>query len=97
MAAKKKSNSNTTSQQDISGLTRVRGEECLASNASRIRLDGTEYEFSKLNNEAKAILASLQFSENRLRELSNELAVAQTAQIAYLKALKSELPLSSDQ
>ena len=62
--------------------------------ASRVRLDGIEHDVSDFNEKSRAILLSLRFAETRLFELRNELAVCQTAQIAYLNALKLVLPVS---
>lgn len=57
----------------------------------RIVIDGVEYDASSLSAPAKGAITSLQFAEARLLALKHELAVCQTARIAYLKALKAEI------
>jgi len=44
-----------------------------------------------MTDNAKAQLASLQFNEAHINRLKNELAIADTAKIAYVNALKREL------
>ena len=56
-----------------------------------IRLDGQTYALADLSQVAQDTLVSLQFVESRLRELHGELAVSQTAHVAYARALKVEL------
>lgn len=47
---------------------------------------------SKLSDEAKAQLASLQFVDSELQRLNAKAAVLQTARTAYSKALNEALP-----
>ena len=56
-----------------------------------ITLDGAGYAVSDLTQTAGDALQSLQFVEAKLRQLQGELAVSQTAHVAYARALKSEL------
>lgn len=56
-----------------------------------ITLDGKNYEISKLEVSAKKIVNSIDFVDGRIQELNNELAIADTARIGYINALKSEL------
>jgi len=56
-----------------------------------ITLDGAGYAVSDLTQPARDTLQSLQFVEARLRQLRGEMAVSQTAQVAYARALKVEL------
>ena len=58
---------------------------------AKLTLDGKEYDTENLSDNAKAQLASLQFNEVHLNRLRNELAIADTAKIAYTRALKLEL------
>lgn len=58
---------------------------------AKIKIDGTEYDTDTLSDNAKAQLASLQFNEVHMNRLRNELAVADTARMAYSSALKKEL------
>ena len=65
-----------------------------------ITLDGASYAVSDLTQTARDTLQSLAFVEAKLRQLQGELAVSQTAHVAYARALKAELdqiesPLSS--
>lgn len=57
----------------------------------KIMIDEVEYDGENLSDAAKGALASLQFVEAKLMSLQNELAVCQTANFAYLKALKAAL------
>ena len=56
-----------------------------------IRLDGRTYALADLSQVAQDTLISLQFVEARLQELRGEMAVSQTAHVAYARALKAEL------
>ena len=58
---------------------------------AKIKLDDVEYETEDMSDNAKAQLASLQFNEAHINRLRNELAIADTAKIAYVNALKREL------
>ena len=57
----------------------------------KITVDGIEYNSEDLSDNGKAQLASLQFLETQLAKLQGEIAVYQTAKIAYVNALKEEL------
>jgi len=57
----------------------------------KITLDGQLYAFADLPPVAHDTLASIQFIEVRLRQLQGEMAVSQTAHVAYARALKAEL------
>ena len=50
-----------------------------------------------MSDNAKAQLASLQFNEAHINRLKNELAIADTAKIAYVNALKRELESADKQ
>jgi hypothetical protein len=56
-----------------------------------ITIDGTPYELSRLSQTARDTIASLQFVEEQILQTQNELAVADTARMAYAGALKREL------
>ena len=60
-----------------------------------ITLDGASYTVSDLTQTARDTLQSHQFVETKLRQLQGELAVSQTAHVAYARALKSELELQA--
>lgn len=57
----------------------------------KIVLDDLEYNTEDLSEKALAQLASLQFVEQQLTRLQRELAVHQTAQRSYARALKAEI------
>ena len=57
----------------------------------KITVDDIEYNTEDLSDNGKAQLASLQFLENQLAKLQGEIAVYQTAKVAYVNALKIEL------
>lgn len=56
-----------------------------------ITLDGASYAVSDLTRTARDTLQSIQFVESKLRQLQGELAVSQTAHVAYARSLKAEL------
>ena len=62
----------------------------------KITVDNIEYNTEDLSDNGKAQLASLQFLEAQMQKLQNEIAVFQTAKIAYVNALKTELEDGSD-
>ncbi len=57
----------------------------------KITIDGIEYHSEDLSDTGRAHLASLQFLESQMHKLSQEIAVYQTAQVAYAQALKAEI------
>ena len=58
---------------------------------AKITIDEIEYNTDDLSDNAKAQVASLQFNEAHMNRLRNELAIADTARMAYSAALKKEL------
>mgnify|MGYP001203213064 FL=1 len=58
---------------------------------AKIKIDDVEYDTDDLSDNAKAQVASLQFNEAHMHRLRNELAIADTARMAYSSALKKEL------
>lgn len=59
---------------------------------SLIKINEKEYELEQLSEEAKNQLASLQFVDAELQRLNAQIAVYQTARMAYANALKEVLP-----
>ena len=60
----------------------------------KIKVNDVEYETDDMSDNAKAQVASLQFNEAHMNRLKNELAIADTARIAYINALSRELEIS---
>ena len=56
-----------------------------------ITIDGKHYNSDILSDDAKNQLASIQFVDGELARLNAQVAVFQTARIAYSKALNEEL------
>jgi hypothetical protein len=56
-----------------------------------ITIDGTPYELDRLSQTARDTIASLQFVEEQIIQTQNELAVADTARMAYAAALTREM------
>ena len=56
----------------------------------KVNIDGTEYETDDMSDNAKAQLASLQFLQNHIQQIKNEIAVFETAKIQYANMLKAE-------
>jgi len=57
-----------------------------------INIDGIDYDAAKLSPEALAQLGSIRFVDQELERLQAQMAVLQTARLAYAKALKELLP-----
>ncbi len=56
-----------------------------------VTIDGKEYDLDNLNDDAKANLASLQYTQGELKRLQAQTAVLKTAEAAYSKALNQQL------
>jgi hypothetical protein len=61
-----------------------------------ITIDGTEYDTDLMTDEAKAQLASIQFVDQKIETLKNEIAVMSTARQAYAKTLGDLLKAGKD-
>jgi len=61
-----------------------------------VRIDGVEYDSGALEEDAQRILQSIIFTEQGLQRLRNELAIADTARIAYGESLKREFSKKKD-
>lgn len=57
----------------------------------KLSIDGVEYEIEQLSPDAQAQVANLQFVDAKIQKLQSELAIADTARLAYGQALKNEL------
>ena len=60
-------------------------------NEQMITIDGVDYAIDSLSDNAKAQVVNIQFVDNQMQQLRNELAVADTARIGYSAALKKEI------
>jgi hypothetical protein len=60
-------------------------------NQQTLTFDGQIYAMSDLLPVARDTLILIQFVKARLRQLQGEIAVSQTAHVAYARALKAEL------
>ena len=58
--------------------------------SAKITLDGVEYSLANMSDAARAQLQNIAFCDDRIQQLSNEWAVADTARIGYTNALKRE-------
>ena len=58
---------------------------------SKVIINEKEYETDDMSDEAKAQLQSLTFASSEAKRLQNLLAINQTAQAAYTKALMDEI------
>ena len=61
------------------------------NSGEHITVDGLDYLVSELSETAKAQLMNINFVEKQLQQLNNEWAIADTARLAYTKALKADL------
>lgn len=60
-----------------------------------VTIDEFEYDLDSLSDDAKAQMMSLQAVDRRIALLQEEMAILQTARIAYGNALKELLPAGS--
>lgn len=60
----------------------------------KFTIDGLDYNTEDLSDNGKAQLASLQFLEAQMQKIKAEIAVYETAKVAYARALKEELDKS---
>jgi hypothetical protein len=59
-----------------------------------ITIDGLVYDLDSLSDDAKAQLGSMQAVDRRIAMAQEEMAILQTARIAYSRALQELLPLN---
>lgn len=57
-----------------------------------IKIDNNEYELDALSEDARGQINSLQYVDAELERLKAQMAVLQTARMAYANALKGMLP-----
>lgn len=57
-----------------------------------IKINDKDYDLDRLSAEAKAQLEMLIATDNKLKELQRDVAMAQTARNAYATALQALLP-----
>ncbi len=62
------------------------------SKPETISIDNKDYVLQDLSAEAKTQLTNLSVVDQEIARLQQQLAIAQTARIAYSNALKEELP-----
>ena len=63
---------------------------------AQITIDDKEYDTDTMSDQANATIRSLQFVDMQLLQLRNELAIADTARLAYARAFKRELEKAQD-
>ena len=56
-----------------------------------ITIDGHEYDSDSLSDAARSQVVNLQVVDQKINQLSQDIAILQTARNAYASALKSEL------
>ena len=59
---------------------------------TQITIDNIDYDLDSFSDEAKGQLGSLRFVDAEIARLQAQLAVLQTARMAYARALKEGLP-----
>ena len=58
---------------------------------SKITIDEKEYDLSEATENVKLQVANVEFVDEMILQKNNELQIAETAKIGYLRALKREL------
>lgn len=61
-----------------------------------ITIDNVEYDTDNLSDQSKQQLQMLQVTEQELARLNAQLAITQTARMAYVNALKASLSVSTE-
>lgn len=61
----------------------------------QIAIDSVNYELDDLSENAKQQLANVQITDAEIARLQTQLAIANTARLAYASALKAELPVAA--
>ena len=61
----------------------------------QIAIDSVNYELDDLSENAKQQLANVQITDAEIARLQTQLAIANTARLAYASALKAELPAAA--
>jgi hypothetical protein len=61
---------------------------------AKVVIDGREYESENLGEGARLQLANISVVDEEIRRLQNQIAICQTARIAYVAALQAALPPS---
>lgn len=56
-----------------------------------VRMNGAEVDTTRLSPEGQRLLGLIQFAQLRLQDLSNELALLETAREVYVATLKVEI------
>ena len=59
---------------------------------STVSIDGKNYTLDALSDQAKIQLAGLQSADQKLAQLQQDMAIMQTARMAYARALAEALP-----
>lgn len=57
-----------------------------------ITIDGKQFDTEALSDDARAQIANIQLTDQKLIQLQQELAIVQTARNAYARALAESLP-----
>lgn len=57
-----------------------------------IKIDDKDYDTDKMSDEAKTQLTNLNVCDMEIQRLQAQLAIAQTARLAYARALSAALP-----
>ncbi|HBP40835.1 MAG: DUF6447 family protein [Vreelandella alkaliphila] len=64
----------------------------MAEQQKTITIDNREYGVNDLSESARNQVVNLRVTDEEIRRLQHQLAIAQTARTAYANALKAELP-----
>lgn len=66
--------------------------DTLNTNANTITIDGRSYAVDQLSEAAKTQITNVRITDQEIARLQIRLAIAQTARVAYARALAAELP-----
>ena len=58
----------------------------------KIKIDGVDYAVVDLSDAAKSQIENIRFSDEKIVQLKNELAISNTARAGYLRVLSKSAP-----
>jgi hypothetical protein len=59
---------------------------------AKVTINGKEYETDTMSKEARDSLTNIKLCDDRVLELQRDLAITQTARVAFAQTLKGQLP-----
>ncbi|MBY8967135.1 hypothetical protein KHP57_15620 [Algiphilus sp. NNCM1] len=67
-------------------------KQMMAEEAKKVTIDGNEYEWEALTEEARTAFLNITATDNELRRLRTQFGIAQAARQGFSRALRDALP-----